>query len=47
MFSSESCLPDSVLRALRGSDGESDLRGVTRLGVGKLDLNSSCRAKEP
>lgn len=47
MFSSESYLPDSVLRALQGSDGESDLHGVTRLGVGKLDLNSSCRAKEP
>ena len=47
MFSSESYLPSSVLGALQGSDGESDFHGVTRLGVGELDLNSSCWAKEP
>ena len=47
MFSSEPYLPSSVLGALQGSDGESDFHGVTRLGVGKLDLNSSCWAKEP
>ena len=46
MLSSEPYLPNSVLRVLQGSDGESDFRGVTQLGV-DLDLNSSCRAKEP
>ena len=41
-FSSESYLPNNVLRALPGSEGESDLPKVTQLGGGKLDLNPSC-----